>query len=92
MYLRTVRGERWIPSLSKSSLAMRSSPPTYVIASHLPDECPKLRGYARASTTTLPTPEQPKACSVPTNQRLRCDIHQGIPPGKKPREKYQQIA
>ena len=26
MYLRTVRGEIWIPSLSNSSLAMRSSP------------------------------------------------------------------
>jgi len=63
--------------------------PTHIIPRHLTNERAKLCWDPRASATALPPPEQPKPGAVPTNQRLRRDIHQGIPPGKKPREKYQ---
>src|SRR5215469_8455206 len=79
-YFPTVRGDTRIPSLSFSSLAMRSSP-QIGFSGHLPDPLPEVLGQTRSSRWFgLPAPKQPKSLALPSDQRVRLHIHQRIAP------------
>ena len=57
--------------------------PGRILGSHLSDQIPKILGQARSSRRFgLPMPEQPASFVVPTDERIRFDIHQRTSPRK----------
>ncbi len=92
MYLRTVRGEIWIPSFNKQFVGDTLFAPGDIVANHLTNQFSKFSGEFRSSTPTLPTPEQSKPRAVLPDQGPRCDIDDGVLLIKAAREEYEEIA
>ena len=89
MYLRTVRGETWIPTFSSSSLAMRSSPPTGDLESHASNEALQLSWNSRSARLGRQAPQQLPGVAVPAKQRFRPHNDQCVPPVEELGQQYQ---
>ena len=73
MYLRTVRGETRIPSLSSSSLAIALFTPQLVLVRHPADQRAQFLRNRRSAASRLHTPQQSPARTMPANHG--CGLH-----------------
>ena len=76
MYLRTVLGDTRRPSLSKSSLAMRSCPQVGILQGHATNERPQVPGQSEVAPVWISTARTAKALTMPTDEGLRFHDHQ----------------
>ena len=73
-----------MPIFSNSSLAIRSSPPGWILRCHFGDQLAYRVGHARSATPPgFPFPKETKPFAMPTDQRVRFDNRQGISPIEK---------
>ena len=82
-YLRTVRGEIRIPSLSSSSLAIRFAP-QHVLPGYPADQLAQFYRDRWSIGPRLHSPEQSPASAMPANHRCRLHDHQRAAPIKAP--------
>ena len=89
----TVRGETRTPSLSFSSLAIRSLAPGRIVVGHLANQFARVLWQLRsASLSRLPSPERPERGAMPFKECLRLDNDQSITPMKEPGEQDHERA
>jgi hypothetical protein len=80
MYLPTVRGDTRIPSLTNSSLAIRSSPHNGFSAAILRIRLRNSSGIGSHPCPALPAPEDPPPHSMPANDGRRSHVDHRIAP------------
>src|SRR5215470_12253257 len=58
--------------------------PGWILRRHTKDQSPNLRAHtfpaAHSPSSREPSPAQPKACSMPSHNRFRCDQHERLLP------------